>query len=386
MATRRKATRASWGKVRKLPSGRYQASYVGPDGQRYPGPMTYGTKGDAETWLAGQRADIAAGRWAPRAVTEAQQAERAQTLDEYATTWLTTRTNSRGEHLRPRTVDEYKRLLKGPLAELAELPIAALSPARVRRWRAEQLETGRKTQTSRAYGLLNAILGTAVIDRLLEANPCVIKGGQSTHTGRKVVPPTDGELEVILDTITPRYRALVLVAAMGGLRYGEATELRARDLAVERDEAGHVSAVRINVERAVTHTTGDGFAVGPTKSAAGVRNVAVFGADAADIAAHSRGLIGDALLFPASDGVSHLAQSTFTKHWYPARKAAGRADMPFHALRHYAGTRYAQAGATPRETMARLGHSSMGAAMRYQHAGNRDDELAARMSRRTTSA
>lgn len=60
--------------------------------------------------------------------------------------------------------------------------------------------------------------------------------------------------------------------------------------------------------------------------------------------------------------------------------------MPFHALRHYAGTRYAQAGATPKETMARLGHSSMGAAIRYQHSGNRDDELAARMSRRSTTA
>jgi integrase len=55
--------------------------------------------------------------------------------------------------------------------------------------------------------------------------------------------------------------------------------------------------------------------------------------------------------------------------------------MPLHALRHYAGTRYAQAGATVRETMARLGHSSERAAMRYQHAGNRDDELAMRVAR-----
>ena len=44
-----KATRASWGKVRKLPSGRYQASYVGPDGQRYPGPMTYGSPASVPT-------------------------------------------------------------------------------------------------------------------------------------------------------------------------------------------------------------------------------------------------------------------------------------------------------------------------------------------------
>lgn len=386
MTTRRKSGRSSWGKTRKLPSGRYQASYVGPDGERYPGPMTYSTKGDAETWLAGQRSDIATGKWVPRAETETALASRAQPLSEYTEAWLLTRTNARGDGLRPRTVDEYRRLLRGALVELGPAPIGSLTPARVRRWRADQLATGRKTQTSRAYGLLNAVMGTAVIDGLLVSNPCVIKGGQSTYTGRKVLPPTDAELETILDAITPRYRALVVIAAMAGLRYGEATELRARDVTIERDESGSIVTARLSVERAVTYTASGGFVVGSTKSAAGLRKVAVFGRDAVDIAEHVRGLIGEALLFPARGGARHLAQSSFIKHWYPAREAAGRSDMPFHALRHYAGTRYAQAGATPRETMARLGHSSLGSAMRYQHAGNRDDELAARMSKRSTSA
>jgi len=55
--------------------------------------------------------------------------------------------------------------------------------------------------------------------------------------------------------------------------------------------------------------------------------------------------------------------------------------MPLHALRHYAGTKYARAGATVKETMARLGHSTSEAAMRYQHAGNRDDDLAMLIAR-----
>lgn len=396
MATKRKATRREWGKVRKLPSGRLQASYVGPDGERYPAPLTFDNATDAKTWLAGVRGDMQAGRWVSPKTVAAVKVERAQSLGEYAEAWLTSRTNSRGDALKPRTVDEYRRLFRlpdankegdtgGPLAELAPLPLATLTPKRVRDWRADQLATGKKTQTSRAYGLLNAIMTTAVGDRLVESNPCAVKGGGSTHTGRKVVPPTDGELDTILETITPKYRALVIVAAVGGLRYGEATALRAKDVTVERDEAGAVAAVRLNVERGVVRTA-EGIVPGDTKSAAGVRKVGIFGEDAAIVADHVRGLIGDALLFPAADGVSFLAQSAFWKHWNAARKAASRGDMPFHALRHYAGTRYAQAGATPRETMARLGHSSMGAAMRYQHAGNRDDELAARMSRRSTSA
>jgi integrase len=397
MARQRKRSRRTWGKVEPLPSGNYRASYTGPDKLRHFGPMTFTAVIDADAWLSTQRAQIVAGTWTPSTARDAAdaQADRAQTLGTYAAQWITTRTNSKGDHLRPRTKTEYERLLRtpdadrpddagGPLAALVALPLIEITPARVRKWRADLLATGHKTQTSRAYGLLNAIMTTAIIDRIIDTNPCTVKGGQSTHTGRDVTPPTDAELETILATITPRYRALVALAAAGGLRFGEAIALRAQDVAVERAEDGTVVAVRVNVERGVSRTA-DGLVAGPPKTSAGVRRVAIFGDDAAIIAEHVRSLIGGALLFPATDGVSFLAQSAFWKHWNPARTAAGRADMPFHALRHYAGTRYAQQGATPRETMARLGHSSMGAAMRYQHSGNRDDELAARMARRTSA-
>ncbi|MGB4777475.1 tyrosine-type recombinase/integrase [Microbacterium sp.] len=376
----RSATRARFGKVRKLPSGRYQASYVGPDGVRYTAPKTFDTTGDAEAWLSGPESDMRREVWVSPHEKAEIRAERGRTLAEYAETWIAERTNAKGDKLKPRTREEYARLAAGPLADLCALPLSALTPAKVRTWRTAQMSTGKKTQTSRAYGLLNAICATAVLDGLLGSNPCVgIRGGQSTHTGRKVIPPTDEELDVILDAITPRYRALVVIAAIGGLRFGEATALRAKDVIVGD------GVVRINVVRGVVRTS-EGIVPGDTKSDAGVRPVAIFGPDAAIIAEHVRGKIGDALLFPAADGESFLAQSAFWRHWNDARTAAGREDMPFHALRHYAGTRYAQTGATFAETMRRLGHSTPGAAMRYQHAGNRDDELAARMTRRSTTA
>lgn len=43
----RKGTKASFGNVRKLPSGRFQARYTGPDGATYTGHTTFDTKGDA---------------------------------------------------------------------------------------------------------------------------------------------------------------------------------------------------------------------------------------------------------------------------------------------------------------------------------------------------
>jgi integrase len=350
--------------------------------------MTYSAKIDADAWLATQRALIVGGKWtaATARATHTAQAERAQTLEDYAEGWLRTRTNSRGDQLRPRTQDEYRRLLAGPLAPLTSIPVGSLTPSAVRTWRAEQLATGRKTQTSRAYGLLNAIARTAVEDGLLPLNPCTVKGGQSTYTGRVVTPPTDAELDAMVAAITPRFRAAVLIAAWGGLRFGELTELRRKDLTLTQGDDGSVALIRIRVARAVTHTSAGGFMVGGPKSSAGVRTVALPSHVYADVVTHLAEHVGrfpESLLFPARDGSGHLASSTFSKHWYPARAAAGRSDMPFHALRHYAGTAYAQTGATVRETMARLGHSSTTAAMRYQHATGRDDELAARMGRRS---
>ena len=68
--------------------------------------------------------------------------------------------------------------------------------------------------------------------------------------------------------------------------------------------------------------------------------------------------------------------------YYPAREAAGRPDLRFHDLRHTGAILAAATGATLAELMARLGHSTAGAAMRYQHAAaDRDKVIAAALSR-----
>lgn len=388
-------SRLSFGQIDKLPSGNFRARYTGPDGKRHPAPTTFPTKGAASTWLAEQQTLIASGRWEPpaavaakKAKAEAERIEREVTLDAYARTWLATRTNAKGQALRPRTIEEYERLLNGPLEELKATIVGDISAAQVRTWRAGQLQTGKTTQTSRAYSLLSSILRTAVIDGLAVANPCVIRGGGQASTGKKVQPPTDIELQTILDNIPVGYQALVLVAAIGGLRYGEAVALHTSDIGVERDDVGAVIAVRIAVTKGVT-VTKKGKITGRTKSEAGIRTIGIFGDDARTIADHvrmrSKDRIGDVLMFPSvTDETNPLPQSTFFRHWAKAVAAAGREDLPFHGLRHFAGTRYAQTGATVAETMARLGHASSKAAMRYQHSGSRDDELAARMQRRTS--
>ena len=61
MAKRKR--RESFGAVRKLPSGRVQASYVGPDGLRHNAPQTFDTLTDARGWLAAQQVRVLSGEW-----------------------------------------------------------------------------------------------------------------------------------------------------------------------------------------------------------------------------------------------------------------------------------------------------------------------------------
>jgi hypothetical protein len=90
----------------------------------------------------------------------------------------------------------------------------------------------------------------------------------------------------------------------------------------------------------------------------------------------------DGLLFPsAGDPTKHLSHSTLNKVFLAAREKAGRPDLAFHDLRHTGAVLAAATGATLAELMARLGHSTPAAAMRYQHAAaDRDKAIAAALS------
>lgn len=76
-----------------------------------------------------------------------------------------------------------------------------------------------------------------------------------------------------------------------------------------------------------------------------------------------------------------MATASLYRVWYPARESAGRPDLRWHDLRHTGAVLAAQTGATLAELMGRLGHTTPGAALRYQHAAQgRDAEIARRLS------
>lgn len=120
--------------------------------------------------------------------------------------------------------------------------------------------------------------------------------------------------------------------------------------------------------------------VGPPKTAAGVRTVALPGPLVPELETHLATYCrvdADALVFTGEKG-GPLRDHVWQAAWVQARHAAGLPHLHFHDLRHVANTLTAATGASTRELMHRMGHASPAAALRYQHATRgRDAAIAA---------
>lgn len=354
------------GTTRQLPSGRWQATFPSPVGN-VNAPHTFDTKLDASAWLAAQARDVARGVWvAPAAV------EKAPTLRAYADEWLAARP------LKPRTRAEYRKLLDGLiLPSLGDALVDRITTATVRAWYAS-LDASKPTQRAHAYALLRTIYTTAFEHEVVDANPCRIRGAGAAKTAHQARPATLEELEAIVAAIAARYRAMVLLAAWCGLRFGELAELRRPDVELRRDDDGELVGGVIRVTRGVTRTKGT-VHVGDPKSSAGRRTVAIPPHLLPVLAEHldkHAARDADGLVFPARHG-GNMAPASLYKVWYPAREKAGRPDLRFHDLRHTGATLFAATGATLADIMARIGHSTPSAALRYQHASEDRDRLGA---------
>lgn len=363
-----KAGHRGWGYIRKLPSGRLQASYIGPDLMRHVGPTTYSHRIDAEGWLAGERRKIEMDIWEAPALARERAKAKIMTLGDYADQWVSERS------LKFSTRSAYKDLLRRHIEPmLGKVPLKNLSPATVRAWHSG-LGTDYPRRNSHAYGLLHAICATATADGLITANPCAISRAMNPPRKREPVIPTVAEVAALADAIRPeRFKALILLAAWCGVRWGEVTELRRGDVT----EGCEV----VRVSRGVTRREGE-YRVDTPKSGKG-RAVVVPPHIRDDIQHHLDTFVGDAddaLLFPAARG-AHLNDRTFRREYYAAAiDAIGKPDMTIHDLRHFAGTQAARVGNLV-ETMGRLGHSTVKASLIYQQiVSGRDAEVAAALS------
>jgi integrase len=253
-----------------------------------------------------------------------------------------------------------------------------IDEAAVRRWRKQRPSAGQQAErpfgpvtVAKAYRLLHAIFTTAVEDdRLVSRNPCRIDGaGKEDSPEREIVDLA--LVFAIADAIPVRYWALVLLATFADLRWGELAGLRRENIDLERRE--------IRVVETTAELDGGHLVPETPKSRAGRRTVAFPAELAAELRWHldrfakpgQRGLV-----FVGPKGAP-LRRANFRPIWYAARSKAGAPNLHFHDLRHVGGTLAAASGASLKELMARLGHSSTRAALIYQHATKDRDQAIA---------
>lgn len=359
----------SFATLRKLPSGRWQVRYTGPDGIRRSAPRTFENRMHAEEYAAARRREIDAGKWTIAAAVPL--------FAGYAQQWLDERQVA-GRPLKHRTRHLYQKILNQSLVDaFGAMPLDAITPAKVRAWYAGTL-VDRPTARAHAYSLLRTILATAVADDIIPSNPCRIRGAGASKRVHTVTPATIDELDQLGAKMPAQYALMVALASWCAMRYGETIELRRSDVHLADD----LSAGVIRVRRAAVRIGGT-YRVDSTKSAAGVRNVHIpphlLSAVRDHLVEHT-GADADALLFEAPAG-GHLQPSVHQRYWYAARSAIGRDDLRWHDLRHTGAVLAATAGATIAELQSRLGHSTAVAALRYQHvATGADAALAAKLS------
>lgn len=362
-------SRRGWGSLRTQRSGRIQASYVCPlDGQRYFAPHTFDAKVDAEGWLADEKRLIDQDCWTPPAERLRKDAASALTLRDYAEKWIAERDLADGTRSLYRT-----RLRVNIYPMFEDVPVADITPALVRGWWAAQ---GKQYPVARrqAYALMRSIFNTAIDDKLVAENPCRIE--QKAPEERDVEAITPEELAVVAGEVFEHYRIAVYILAWCSIRFGELIELRRKDVL----DDGKV--MKFQVRRGAASVDGK-IVVGNTKTVRSRRPVTVPPHVATMVREHMKARMSkgpEALLVTTTRG-KRLSKSAFTRSLKKGYVKINRSDLRVHDLRAVGATYAAHAGATTKELMTRLGHTTPRMAMKYQMASEaRDEALAKAMS------
>lgn len=373
-----KKNHRSFGHIRKLPSGRFQASFLDPKKIRHNAPNTFTVLKDANAWLSKMQSDIERGLWKPDLPSKLQlDTTPAMAFESYVASRIT----KRGQSLSTHTISHYRALLNGVLCEIGEIPFNKLDRELVNSWYSIRVRRGKITTASKGYKLLKAMCQWAIENKLIEKNPCDIKGAQTATSGKVVNVPTAEDVRNIATLMPDALGFSVILAAYAGLRFGELTELRRKDVIFSSQKG--VERMQVSISRSVSWFDTE-FHVGPPKSRASVRTIDVTTALIPEARKHLETFVGkspDSLLFTDSKTAGHLRHDKYMRPWRKANLSAGIAGRKFspHSLRHFGATNMVRSGATLPDLKMWLGDSSTEAVTRYLHATDHQKSLADRM-------
>jgi integrase len=354
-----------FGRVRKLPSGRYQARYRGPDGQDHPAPYTFGSAKEADRFLSMVEADITTGRWIAPAAGRT-------TVGEWAEQWF-----SAASGWKPKTRNTYRSVLdRLILAHLGGMPLAALRPIVVANWVGKLSDRLSPSQVRQAYRLLSQIMTAAVDNGMTPSSPCRgVRLRRLPESDPRILTVDDvGRLAAACELGD---RVLVLLLAYGGLRIGEALPLRRRHLDV-------VDGV-VTVATAVTELPGGPVIDTPKDHQC--RTLAVPAFVVQLVRQHLTSLSEDpnAFAFPGRQKqTAHRQQSYhgFRRRFDEAVEAAGLGHVTPHDLRATHATWVADSHGVL-AAASRLGHANSSVTTRHyaRVPDGRDAEIAAHLDK-----
>lgn len=349
-----------FGKVRRLPSGKFQASYIAPDRQRHTAPVTFRSEKEARLWLRDVEKEIQRGWWTAEDYTRV-------TLREYCNRYLEENPN-----VGPRWAETCRRNMRLHLAPILDLPVVNVTPPVIRSWHANALRgKGGRVSIAQSYRFIRSVLTVATNDGAIPRNPCQIKGaGSDTAKERPIA--TAAEVGQLIDAITPRYRAAVALAAWCGLRRGEVCALLTDDVDLS------AGVVRVHQNWAELLEAPEKWLKAP-KTRAGKRTVTIPPHIVPILREHRDTWAGPQFFNVGRDGRPMNGNAVY-QAFVRARNIVG-VDISFHDLRHTGQSLAAAAGANLADLKKRLGHSTTAASIRYLHAvDGRDKEIAAALS------
>ncbi len=437
----RKQHRRSSGSIRKLPSGRWQARYTGPDGTMRP-LGTFATKAEADAAIARETTAVHQGDW--------RRPELGQIpLGDFLRRWIESRADlalgTRSLYLQLLTRWIEAPLPSGsmhaPMRALANLPVNGVTPADVREWHAAVArESQRRALERHARAAASAPAVNAAIRRwaVEQGMPTAATGRipadvraawerspDARHQNEASTKPNAGQTET-----AQAYRLLAagLTQAVKDGRIRESpcclpgagqrdTRNRSERKTLTIEEARSIaSAMPDRYRRAVIVAVLSGLRAGELfglqrkhvdlfagtlrveqSLAREERGAPTFTSTKTESSKRTVYLPREALaalreqldefappgreglVFGTSNGTPLRAGSR-SKMFRRACAGIGRDDVTWHDLRHSALQLWAAIGATIPELMAIAGHASSKSAMHYQHvAAGAQQRLAARM-------
>lgn len=377
MEQTKRGPRRARGSVSRNRVGNWQVRYTDPHGVRR-AAGTFQRKGDAEQALARVLTAIENNTWAVLDDTAGDGLNpKTVTLREASKLYTDNRMNRQGRSLSWNTAAEYPRLVDKVLTAVADKPLRSITARDIERWWS-LVHQSTPAQASKSYTHLKSVMKYALKRKWIRENPCDIEGASNYRPPVEPETPTDTEVALMLELADQPMRTVLALAAHCGLRKGEILELRRKDITTEEAPDG-ASWLYVHISRAVVWEGENNPKVSPPKTPGSIRSVAVSkkgGAEEAlldrlrEIPEHPETL----LVSKDREGQIHWAESMLNPRWQKLRAQAGYGGH-FHALRAYHGTWYAQQGATPKEVMDRLGHTTDRISLRYQRSTGREIDL-----------